>query len=46
MEIKEGTHASMPDDVLELGVVSTATKGGPLAGEEIGGFNVLGISEE
>ena len=34
------------DDVIELGVASVETKGGPLAGERIGGTNPLGISEE
>lgn len=34
------------DDVIELGVASIETKGGPLAGEQSGGINSLGISEE
>jgi hypothetical protein len=46
MEINDSTHIGVPEEALELGVASTATKGGPLAGEEIGGPNVLGISEE
>ena len=38
-----GVHA---DEVIVLGVASVETKGGPLAGERIGGTNPLGISEE
>lgn len=34
------------DDVIVLGIASTETKGGPLAGEDIGGPNFVGISEE
>ncbi len=46
METNDSIRISTPDEVVELGVASIATKGGPLAGEEIGGLNVLGISEE
>ncbi|WP_104564503.1 benenodin family lasso peptide [Xanthomonas arboricola] len=46
MNINDTTHSGASDEVTVLGVASTDTKGGPLAGEEIGGFNVPGISEE
>ena len=46
MNTKENIRINTPEDVIELGVASMETKGGPLAGEEIGGKNVLGISEE
>lgn len=46
MNTNENTHTNAPEDVIVLGVASTETKGGPLAGEEIGGPNVPGISEE
>jgi hypothetical protein len=46
MNTNENICNETPEDVIELGVASTETKGGPLAGEEIGGKNVLGISEE
>lgn len=34
------------DEIVVLGVASTDTHGGPLAGEEMGGFTTLGISQE
>ncbi|MCE4372549.1 benenodin family lasso peptide [Xanthomonas hortorum] len=40
------SYSDVSDEITVLGVASTDTKGGPLAGEEIGGFNVPGISEE
>jgi len=46
MNTNENIRTNPQDDVIELGIASTETKGGPLAGEEIGGKNVLGISEE
>ncbi|MBN6150769.1 benenodin family lasso peptide [Xanthomonas sp. AmX2] len=46
MDTNDNARANLPDDVVVLGVASVETKGGPLAGEEIGGPNVLGISEE
>ncbi|MEE7547997.1 benenodin family lasso peptide [Xanthomonas sp. Kuri4-1] len=46
MNIHDTPRLPMPDDLIELGVASTETRGGPLAGEEIGGLNVPGISEE
>lgn len=46
MNTNENTRNDTPEDVIVLGAASTETKGGPLAGEEIGGKNVMGISEE
>lgn len=45
MNTYDNTHTDVSDNITVLGVASTDTKGGPLAGEEIGGFNVPGISE-
>jgi hypothetical protein len=46
MNTNENIRKNAQQDVIVLGGASTETKGGPLAGEEIGGKNVLGISEE
>ncbi|MEY2159861.1 MULTISPECIES: benenodin family lasso peptide [unclassified Rhodanobacter] len=46
MNTNENMRTNPPEDVIVLGVASTETKGGPLAGEEIGGTHALGISEE
>ena len=46
MNTNENIRSNTQEDVIVLGVASTETKGGPLAGEEIGGKNVLVISEE
>lgn len=46
MNTNENIRTNLQEDVIELGVASVETKGGPLAGEEIGGINFLGISEE
>ena len=46
MNTNENTRGNEPEDVIVLGIASVETQGGPLAGEEIGGHNVLGISEE
>lgn len=46
MNTNENIRTNMPEEVIEIGVASTETKGGPLVGEEIGGKNFLGISEE
>lgn len=46
MDTNDNARTNAPEDVIVLGVASVETKGGPLAGEEIGGPNVLGISEE
>jgi hypothetical protein len=34
------------EDVVELGVASVETKGGPLTNEVIGGFAPMGISQD
>lgn len=44
MDTNQNARNHVQDEVIELGVASVETKGGPLAGEEIGGFNVPGIS--
>ncbi|MCC8473692.1 lasso peptide xanthomonin 1 [Xanthomonas arboricola] len=46
MNINDTTYSDASSEITVLGVASADTKGGPLAGEEIGGFNVPGISEE
>jgi hypothetical protein len=46
MKMNENIRTIPQDDVIELGVASTETKGGPFTGEDIGGPNALGISEE
>lgn len=46
MNTNENIRTNAEEDVIDLGVASTETKGGPLAGEEIGGINFQGISEE
>ncbi|WOB50699.1 benenodin family lasso peptide [Xanthomonas hydrangeae] len=46
MNSNDTIHSDASNETTVLGVASTDTKGGPLAGEEIGGFNVPGISEE
>ncbi len=42
MNTNKNIRSNTQEDVIVLGVASTETKGGPLAGEEIGGKNVLG----
>jgi hypothetical protein len=34
------------EEIVVLGVVSTDTLGGPLTGEEMGGFTTLGIAQD
>lgn len=46
MDTNEKTGKSPAEELIVLGVASVETRGGPLAGEEIGGPNVPGISEE
>jgi hypothetical protein len=46
MNTNENIRTSTPEEVIVLGIASTETKGGPLAGEDIGGVSFLGISEE
>jgi hypothetical protein len=49
MSSKRGdtTHNDASDqDVVVLGVASTDSQGGPLTGEEMGGFTTLGIAQD
>ncbi|MEY2159860.1 MULTISPECIES: benenodin family lasso peptide [unclassified Rhodanobacter] len=34
------------EEIVMLGVASTDTQGGPLSGEEMGGFTALGIAQD
>ena len=46
MDKNESIRSNTPEDVIELGVASIETKGGPLTNEFIGGVAALGISQE
>lgn len=46
MNTNENIRNETSEEVIELGVVSTDTKGGPLTGEDIGGPHASGIAEE
>lgn len=46
MNTNENTRNNANEDVVVLGSASTETHGGPFAGEEIGGVNPLGISDD
>ena len=46
MNTNESTCSDTLDDVIELGVASVDTHGGPLMNEVIGGFTALGISQD
>ncbi|WP_277420139.1 benenodin family lasso peptide [Xanthomonas sp.] len=44
---EDALHLDAPDRaIIMLGVASTDTQGGPLAGEEMGGFTALGIAQD
>lgn len=46
MNTNENTRNNANEDVVVLGSASMETHGGPFAGEEIGGVNPLGISDD
>ncbi len=46
MNTNESTRTNSQDDVIELGVASVETQGGPLMNEVIGGFTATGISQD
>jgi hypothetical protein len=46
MNTNESIHSDTPEDVIELGVASVETQGGPLMNEVIGGFATTGISQD
>ena len=46
MNTNENICNETPEDVIELGVASVETQGGPLMNEVIGGFTTSGISQD
>lgn len=45
--VEDTLRTDLPtDDAIVLGTASTDTRGGPLVGEEMGGFTLSGISPE
>ncbi|MEO9216656.1 MAG: benenodin family lasso peptide [Rhodanobacter sp.] len=46
MNTNENIRNETPEDVIELGVASVETHGGPLMNEVIGGFTTSGISQD
>ena len=46
MNTNENIRNDTQDDVIELGVASVETKGGPFTGEDVGGIKASGISDE
>jgi hypothetical protein len=46
MNANENMRTDANEDVVVLGSASTETHGGPFAGEEIGGVNPMGISDD
>ena len=46
MNPNDTPQATSPQDVAELGVASTDTKGGALVGEDVGNPHIPGISED
>jgi hypothetical protein len=46
MNTNEKIRNDTSEDVIELGVASVDTHGGPLMNEVIGGFTALGISQD
>ncbi len=46
MNTNENIRTNPQEDVIELGVASVETQGGPLTNEVIGGFALMGISQD
>lgn len=46
MNTNENIRTNPQEEVIELGVASVETQGGPLTNEVIGGFAPMGISQE
>lgn len=46
MNPNDTPQATSPEDVAELGIASTDTKGGALVGEDVGNPHIPGISED
>ena len=46
MNTNENIRNNATEDVIELGVASVETQGGPLMNEVIGGFTATGISQD
>lgn len=46
MDTNENIRNDTQEEVIELGVASVETQGGPLTNEFIGGVAALGISQE